>query len=447
MSKCYVICCLIVAIFVSSTIALPPVQTEPDFPSEHHDVDHSLSGRLHAEDALENALQEDQSAQAEVQAAARKGRSFRSSFRSSKYSKYSKFKVYKIGGTRYSGPYLGHRRANPWRSHYYIYGLDGYPYGYHRYGYGRPKYKPGELWCNTWTRGQCTGNSMSMKEDKSGSHLSSKEQCIFYCNSHKAGCCRYQAGKECTAHTGSGIQKIGADEVCNERQARHYAKPDKNRGRMPTKDDLPRPASNQSVVMFVLKDKQDVKKIYSKIGAFLWTKPTFVDAKERILKCGKAACASVHTSATCACSNATLAACPDACLKKELSMYTEEAPINRTVSSTEETEELQTELAASNAPTVAPTANEPLAKAMQNLTDGERMAWVGIAGKTHDESAAALTDALNNNKIDGAHKAIALDGEDDNEEDSKNGVWTALGVVVGLGAFFGGLFIVTKVFG
>merc|ERR1711977_481644 len=86
MSKCYVICCLIVAIFVSSTIALPPVQTEPDFPSEHHDVDHSLSGRLHAEDALENALQEDQSAQAEVQAAARKGRSFRSSFRSSKYS-------------------------------------------------------------------------------------------------------------------------------------------------------------------------------------------------------------------------------------------------------------------------------------------------------------------------------------------------------------------------
>ena len=59
---------------------------------------------------------------------------------------------------------------------------------------------------------------------------------------------------------------------------------------------------------------------------------------------------------------------------------------------------------------------------------------VVIAGRTHDESAAALTDALNNGTIHGAHHAIALDGEDDDDDyDSCNVgcVWGIIGGVFG----------------
>jgi hypothetical protein len=132
---------------------------DPSEAATDEDDDAETSGTDLLEESLSTPLtervQELESSEDEIQEDLAEGMQLRKGFsgRSAKYStyksKYKGFKVFKIGKgsykTRYYGShgYNGFRRTHYGR-HYYIYGIDGYPYGYHRYGHGRHYGEPPE---------------------------------------------------------------------------------------------------------------------------------------------------------------------------------------------------------------------------------------------------------------------------------------------------------------
>lgn len=387
--------CLLILSFacaLTAVFALPAIEPQADIAEDPWFGGSSLSDRL-IEKESENALAEELQEDSQVHAKLHKGWGGRSSSsKSVKYGKYkSKYKSYKyfrIGKGKYKSSY--YRSRYGYRRHYYIYGYNGYPYGYHRYHYGHMTYRPGHLWCNTWKQNaDCAGDEIS---DKKGF---SPAQCIDYCNSLGAGCCRIKAKDgECNAHK-SRAMKHGDDLVCNDSDFRPYSKPGANTqpSTQNGADDLPRPTRNESVVMFVLhsKDPSKLNQTYDKIGEFLWTKSQFQAAKTKIQQCSEKAKKPCTKFSECS------KTCAHAQLKifMEMAPHHTEAPASLKKAESEQ-EEVQ-------------TGARYESNSLPTPQNGESVAWVQMGGSNPDELGAATSDAINANIIPGARQAVQID--------------------------------------
>jgi hypothetical protein len=245
------------------------------------------------------------------------------------------------------------------------------------------------LWCNEWKQdAECGGDEIS---DKKGL---STAQCIDYCNQRGAGCCRIKTKDgECNAHKSKQV-KPGEDRVCADSQYRPYSKPST------IQDDLPRPTKNESVVMFLLEDTS-MKKLndtYKEIGSYLWSKMQFAAAKRKIEDCAKEA------NKPCT----KFSECPETCAHKQLKIFMEMAPkatpaptASKRGEEAQDEEELEEGL---QADTGYESSSLP-----QPKSSSETVAWVQTGGTDPDELGAALSDAINQNRITGTKEAVQIE--------------------------------------
>lgn len=382
----------------AATVSLPAVEPQSDLEDSWFGGK-SLSDRL-LERESENSLAEDLQEDSEAHAFMHKGwggrRSSRSHAKYGKYkSKYKNYKMFRMGNGKYKSSYYGSRVG--YRRHYYIYGFGGYPYGYHRYGYYR-RYRPsqgdsvvaGHLWCNSWKKdADCAGKEIGEEKDLS------KSQCIDYCNQKGASCCRIKKDRECNAHQSYGHGqshevKAGGDEVCIDAEFRPYSKP------AGAQDDLPRPAKNESVVMFVLKGNSEKKlnETYEKIGEYLWSQTQFGAAKKRIMDC------SAKRNQKCT----RFAECSKDCAHQELRIFRERAPKFTSAPGTVmEEDQLEDEVQTSvGSVTSAPGLPQP-------ANSHETVAWIQTGGTDPDELGAALSSEINAGRIALAENAVQID--------------------------------------